>query len=279
MTRPSARPGIAFWAPVALAAALRVYRLGYQSFWADEIASVQAAQTPGSGLVGWFGTDPHPPLFFVLLKLWLPFGSGEAWLRTFPALCGIATVAVLWLLARRVAGVPAATVSATLLAVTPLAVWTSQELRGMALLALLAVLGTYLLVLYLDEGGRGRRRAFIAVTALMLYTHYYAFFILAFQFAWAIGSLRRAKDGPRKALTAFLWIGLAFLPWLPFFLVQFAHGQSWRAYKTVATVAAQVYLYFTVSHSPWKYETLFPALDRLYYTVTFQCEERGQCSL
>jgi hypothetical protein len=123
-----------------------------------------------------------------------------------------------------------------------------------------------LLLRYLDDGGRRKRRAFIAVAVAALYTHYYGFFVVAFLFAWTLFSVRRAKDGPRKALTSFAWIGAAFVPWLPFFLTQFAAGQSWRPAKTFGTIASQLLLYFTTSHSPWRYETLVPAFDPLYYT-------------
>jgi uncharacterized membrane protein len=263
-----ARLGLAFWGPVSLAAALRLLRIGYQSFWADEIASVDAARTHGVPFLLWFHADPHPPLFFALLKFWLPFGSGEGFLRTFPALAGTAAVAMTWLLARRIAGARVATIAALGMAISPLAIWTSQELRGMALLSFLAPTATLLLVRYLDDGGRGRRWAFIAVSVLALYTHYYAFFVVAFLGLWALVAAGRAKDGPRKALTSFVWIGAGFVPWLPFFLTQFAAGQGWRPAKTLGTIASQVLLYFTTSHSPWRYEALLPAFERLYYANT-----------
>ena len=41
------------------------------------------------------------------------------------------------------------------------------------------------------------------------------------------------------------------------------HGQSFRAHKSVGDVLQQIYYYFTVFHSPWRYESLLPQIDPL----------------
>ena len=53
---------------------------------------------------------------------------------------------------------------------------------------------------------------------------------------------------------------------LPFFLIQLHHGQSFRTFKTLGDLLRRLLYYFTVSHSPWKIETLLPPLDRFYLT-------------
>ena len=262
------RLGPAFWIVMALALSLRLLRLGRQSFWADEIASVEAGRASLVSLIGWYQVDPHPPLFYFLVKLWLAVGDAEWWLRTISVLAGVLTVAVTWLLGRRLIGRAAATAGALLLTFHPMAIWLSQELRSMALLGFLSVLSVYLLVRYLDEGGRRLRAAYIAATVLMCYTHYYALFVLAFEALWVFLERRRAAAGPRQTFLSLVWIILLWAPWLPFFAWQFARGQSFRGYRTVGEVLRRTVYYFTTSHSPWKFETFHPWLDGFYFSDT-----------
>jgi len=259
----------AFWLVVALAAALRLLRLGAQCFWVDEIASIEAGKTSLHHMIGWYYIDPHPPLFYTLMKAWLLLGESEWTLRLLPALAGIGTVAVTWMIGRRLCGRTAATLGALLLAINPLAIWVSQELRSMALLGLFSTLSLYLLIRTFDQGGRRLRWSFILVTILMCYTHYYALFVLAFEVFWVVAFGKRAADGIRRSITSLLWIGLAALPWLSFFRMQIAHhGQSFRTQKSVVEIGRHLYYYFTTFHSPWRLETFFPFLDELYRNQT-----------
>ena len=68
------------------------------SFWRDEIFT--AAFISGGWIElfrDWIGPDVHPPLYFVIAKLWTStFGISELTLRGLSFLFGIATIAVLW---------------------------------------------------------------------------------------------------------------------------------------------------------------------------------------
>ena len=72
-----------------------------------------------------------------------------------------------------------------LVAVSPLHLWYSQEVRMYSLLTFLCLLSSYLMLLVLKEEGKWRAMALWAAYALVsiaaLYTHYFAFCILAFQ--------------------------------------------------------------------------------------------------
>ncbi len=72
------------------------------SMWHDEVQAVRAADQLHSPidvyrLEGFSARIVHPPLFFVLLKLWmLLVGQADFALRALSAFCGILTAALLY---------------------------------------------------------------------------------------------------------------------------------------------------------------------------------------
>src|SRR5207245_2897434 len=85
----------------------------------------------------------------------------------------------------------AALIAAALAAVNPYLVWYSQEARSYSLLVLLSALSLLLFARALREP---TRRAFVAwgvVSALAVFTHYFAVFLLVPEAAWLIYATRR----------------------------------------------------------------------------------------
>src|SRR5437764_12871770 len=90
------RPQLVLLALVAAGAALRFATLATQSFWIDEGYTVHLLRG-GLGHVfsGIPRTEETPPLYYVVAWLWTrPFGTGEAGVRSLPALLGTATLPV-----------------------------------------------------------------------------------------------------------------------------------------------------------------------------------------
>src|SRR4030067_1146943 len=94
---------------VLLAFALRVYRLGAAAVWWDESLSVyRATRDLGTVLANTIliqnvvTTDTVPPLYFLLLHFLVPvFGTTEFALRFFSVAANVATIPLLYVLARR----------------------------------------------------------------------------------------------------------------------------------------------------------------------------------
>lgn len=159
---------------------------------APGLSCTQIAQTVATESV-------HPPLFFCLqyawLNHWLPllssiipaFDDTDGWiwvLRSLPTLIGIMGVFGIYLLGRMVHGPRTGLIAAGLMAVSPFAVYLSQEARHYTLPMLWTILGLMALVRIQDLMVRQRPfplwllAIWIGVNSLGLYTHY--FFVLDF---------------------------------------------------------------------------------------------------
>src|SRR5512140_214326 len=100
---------VALLAILALAFALRVYRLGAQAIWWDESLSVyRATRDLGTLLSNTIviqnvvTVDTLPPLYFVLLHALVTVaGTSEFALRWLSVAANVATLALLYVLARR----------------------------------------------------------------------------------------------------------------------------------------------------------------------------------
>src|SRR5688572_25062757 len=84
----------AFAFVIILYVAARLWRLTDACLWFDEIFSVHAAEHGWGEILNFVALDLiHPPLFYVLLKLWIAAG-GESlfWLRLFPVAWSVLAV-------------------------------------------------------------------------------------------------------------------------------------------------------------------------------------------
>jgi uncharacterized membrane protein len=110
--------------------AITIWNSVHKSLWIDEAYSFHSANR--AVLTTWHQAihfETQPPLYFVLLNLWLRLGSPSVhWMRTLSALAAIGCMAFLWAtrpanLGRR--GVPAPVFAM----VTATVVWAAAEAR------------------------------------------------------------------------------------------------------------------------------------------------------
>ncbi len=131
-----------------LGAFLRLWHLGTKSLWLDEGATVALARTSWQHFawVWWHGEASLQTIYFLLMRGWVHAGLSESWLRLPSALFGIASIPLLYLVARRFVGVFAALAAAALLTFSPTHIYFSQEARSYTLGILLVLLATYFFV-------------------------------------------------------------------------------------------------------------------------------------
>jgi mannosyltransferase len=200
-----------------LAAALRLYHLGQQSFWIDEALTWQGIR-PGAGLSFWsqMADSIQGPLYPALLWPLTRAGAGEFLLRLPSAVAGTAAVPLLGLLAGRLWGRRVAILAALLVALSPFHVWYSQEARGYALAFLFAVLGGLFWLDMADRGPRPRTAVLYGLAAALGVWSNMSFSFLVAAQALAVPLLARPRGR-----NGWGWWGLAFLipavamaPWL-----------------------------------------------------------------
>ncbi len=215
-----------------LAFALRVARLDLQPLWWDEGYSVFFATRDLVTMLTRTAVDIHPPLYYALLQAWMALaGKSDVVLRLFSVLVGVATVPIIYLIGRRLFNWRVAALAALLLAISPLQIYYSQEVRMYGLVTLLALVSIAIQLFILRSvqlvddssnaqttgvrwvlsassrqwpgaGGTPRRLtwlAYIIVTAAALYAEYYAAFIIAAEIVIVLYlEDRRGKHGLAK---------------------------------------------------------------------------------
>ena len=164
-----------------VAAVLCFIALGRRSFWLDESVSVTAARLNWPAFVHWIHTgEGNMSLYHLVLFGWVRlFGSSEIAARSLSAIAGIASVGVLYLLAKHLAGVRVALWASLLLAVNPLFVRYAQEARGYSLCLLLVTLASYLFLRALSRPGWGNWIAYALVAGLSGYAQVFAMLVPA----------------------------------------------------------------------------------------------------
>jgi len=214
-----------------LASFLRFYRLDAQSFWNDEGNSARIAERTLDLILEGAEGDVHPPGYYLLLHYWRAlFGQSEFALRSLSVVAGLALVVLTYLLGRHLFGEATGLTAAFLGAISPFAVYYSQEARMYALLAALSAAATYLL-LRLHASDAGQKPgfsektwflAYVLTAAAGLYTHYaFPFVLLVHNTIFGLWWLAVARRSAHRWRWLILWAGaqaaivVLYLPWLP----------------------------------------------------------------
>lgn len=160
-----------------------------------------AGQDRWSKLVEWYGQDPHPPLYYFLLRAALHFGTSHLTYRAVSILTGLGTVYLVGLAASktmRSSLAPVLTALAFGLALPTIVM--SCEVRAYMLCTFFLLLSyCALLDVLARRGATGSLRArivFAAAAALACLSDYYAFFyVAAALFVSALfGTLQRSES-------------------------------------------------------------------------------------
>jgi 4-amino-4-deoxy-L-arabinose transferase-like glycosyltransferase len=206
---------------ILLAFGLRVCRLDYQELRGDESFGYFFVQRSYTGMID--ATielaEPHPVGSYYLLKPWLgAAGDSEFALRFPSAWFGVLAVALTLRLAMRL-GFRRGTslLAALLLAISPYAIWHSQDARMYSMSMALTVAAVWLGVETLQRQRVRWGAAYVGVAWLALHMHYYAAFVLV---ALNFFVLTRAIFIPTMRANLANWlmwqliVGALYLPWL-----------------------------------------------------------------
>ena len=219
---------------------LRLINLGGRPMWYDEAFAVLYAEKPFETML--YGTvtpvegaaaDVHPLFFYTLLHAWMgALGQSPLAVRSLSVAAGTATVAMAYLVARRLFDERIGLMAALIVAIAPFHVYYSQEARMYALLGLAAMTMVYFFIRAWTGGGWGNWLAFGVCAALTLYAHNLGFMVLVGLDIWVLWAWLRPGGVPWRharplVLSHLLAIGL-FAPWLAVVPSQF--GKIEQAY-------------------------------------------------
>ncbi|MEL7035615.1 MAG: glycosyltransferase family 39 protein [Cyanobacteria bacterium J06592_8] len=137
------------WLPISivmgLAIILRLYQLNTESVLYDEMLSIRDTEN------FYFSFPYIRPLYFMILKFWMQFGSSDAWLRSISVIFGTGAIWLTYRLGCRVVGQATGVIAALMMALSPLFINHSQEIRMYGLIKFLSVGGTLALCHFLER--------------------------------------------------------------------------------------------------------------------------------
>src|SRR4051794_2856508 len=176
-------------AGITLAGALlRFVTLDVQSYWLDEVATVNILHHSfGDMLSAVSAGESTPQLYYVVAWAWTKlFGTGEFGLRSLSAVFGTLTIPLAFVLGRDLVGRSTGVAAAALCAFNPLLIWYSQEARSYALLVLLTGLTLWALLRVLDDPSPRRIAVWSAMSVASIATHYFAGFLVGAEALWLL---------------------------------------------------------------------------------------------
>jgi MFS family permease len=201
-------------------------------FWMDEAITTGIASHSLSAIPGVLRHDGSPPLFYMLLHVWINiFGASESATHALSLLFGLLTIPVGmwagWSLFGRRAGM----IAAVLFAFSGFLTNYAQETRMYELMGLLGLVASAAFI----HAFVFRRRRYLILFAIclaaMVYTHSWGIFfgagaVVALVPVWLQSDDRGALV--RDAVITFAAAAILYLPWLPNFLYQASHtGDPW----------------------------------------------------
>ncbi|MFP4502773.1 MAG: hypothetical protein ACLFTT_17405 [Candidatus Hydrogenedentota bacterium] len=170
----SRRDGLALLGLLLLAALLRCWNLADESVWFDEYNSIAELDAPSLG--AYFERSRHNdetvPLYFACQYYWAQYVSASnVGLRMLPVLFGLTSVAVVFMLSRRLFGSAAACVATLLFVLSPAQIFYAQGIRMYALTVLLGLACAWTFAEMLAGGKRRWWALNVVCNVLLLHTH------------------------------------------------------------------------------------------------------------
>ncbi|HIK13046.1 MAG TPA: glycosyltransferase family 39 protein [Oscillatoriaceae cyanobacterium M33_DOE_052] len=203
----------------------------------SQIFSLNSATSCGeiAGLVA--SQSTHPPLFFCLMHAWLKargvatLGDLAGGMRAIASIGGVATCAAIYYLGKAAFSPRIGLIAAALMAVSPFAVYLSQEARHYTLPLLLISLALTVMVI-IQKNLENRQSVplhfwliWAIINAVGLWTHYFFLLALVAQIgALTFGQLWRRQFSPTLLFCILPF--LLFIPWYPVLIEHFNRQET-----------------------------------------------------
>jgi mannosyltransferase len=204
---------------VVLGSLLRLYHLGFNSLWLDEISTYKYSIGSFEGMWQMMatGTDYSPPLFFFLEHFVLQaFGVSKWSMRLLPAFFSVLTIPAIYLVGKEFQDKYVGLIAAAIFTFSPFLIYYAQDARPYSL-ALFFV--TVMMIFYLlaeKHGGLQDWALFGVFAALAFWTHYYTVVFAAALISYSlIGCVKDLKQNLKTIKNIGVSIGVLILLTLP----------------------------------------------------------------
>jgi len=206
---------------IILALSLRLWGIGSESYWLDEVNSVRRAEQPFLESMNLVISDVHLPFYTVLLNPWVHlFGNSEIAARSLSLVFGVISVYVIFLLGKKLFNEKTGIYSSILLAVSSIAIYYSQEARNYTLYLLLTMLSFYFYLNLLEENSWKNKILYFIPSLLMIYTHLFSLLALFVQNIYYLIKNYKNKNNLIHWFSVQAVLGILFIPWINITLTQ-----------------------------------------------------------
>ena len=242
--------GLALAAVVLSGLLLRLYQIGAESYWFDEIYTLYDAARGVNAGIRRAGASLSSTGYLILAGMWMrAFGTSEAATRTLSALCGVGCVAVVYEVGREWLDRRAGLIAAALLAFSEFQIYYAQDFRFYAPLLLLTLLSFLFFVRLIERGGAWNHLLYALSTLLALYTHAHTLFSVLAQGLYLLVRWRALGGATRRRLVmALAVVAAGAMPMVvaaaqSAFSAGSAGALGWIEEPTLTLVARTLYWY------------------------------------
>jgi mannosyltransferase len=180
----------------------------------DEPFTIYHAQFGFSDIIEQLKNYNNPPLFELVLHVWIKvFGISVLSVRMLPFIFACLCPLALYYFAKRHFSISVAVFSSLLLSFSELLLYYSHDCRVYSLFLLLSILSMHFFLVLLESNNQRKSSIifFIVWSVLLIYAHYFGFFVLFIQGLYLLLCLRTHL---KKLIIAYGAILLLYLPHL-----------------------------------------------------------------
>jgi mannosyltransferase len=198
---------------VLLGIALRIYNLGTESYWIDEMSTVVEGQQNILQVIT-SGRLDQPPAYYLPFHLWLQvFGTSEASTRLFSAIVGVGSIMLIYLIGRELFTKEVGLFAAFLMAISEFQIYHSQQARFYSFFEFSTLLSFLFFIRVIYAKRRMDFILYAGASILMVYSHAYGLFVLAAQAMFLIFQWRKYRDVIAAWIICQVVIFLAVIPY------------------------------------------------------------------
>lgn len=235
---PEHRDNVLILLITLLAGIVRLFGLTVHSLWLDELQSVVTCAPENSfariNEICTSSADPAPRTFYYLLSLWFRlFGYSDASARLFPALFGIASIPIMYLLGKSLFNRKAGIFAALFSAINYYNIFYSLEIRFYSLLFFFAILSYLFFIRLIERENKRTALAYALSTLALIVLHYFALLVFVTQvLTWLVIKRKDLKQFRQHlfASCSFLVVLIGFIPFVPGLLTTLSMEGSGQAF-------------------------------------------------